>query len=399
MPCHGRTTSLHGADRVADVDIRGVSPRRLRSGVWISERSPVALDLAIAVFLFAYTTMEIVSRSEENTALHLVAAAAMILPLALRRTVPLAPALGFSVAMIESIVVVPINSFGEFIAAMLAVYSLAAHARPREALVGGVLIGAAIIVFLFRDPTTDSVASALETIVILLVWAVIGTFVRRRRVETQDQTRRAAVDERTRIARELHDLVGHAVSLMTVQTGVARVALDGNDTARAYEALAAVEGAGHEALDELRRILGILRGPEDTSDDLAPQPGIEALEGVVDQVRSAGLPVDLAVEGKARPLPAGVALASYRIVQEALTNVRKHAGPVGARVTVRYEPDQVRIDIRDDGSGPRGRARPGHGLNGMRERAELYGGRLEAQADPDGGFVVTAEIPTTESSR
>ena len=277
--------------------------------------------------------------------------------------------------------------------------STAVAPRRRGALVGGSAFTVAITVFLIRDPTTQTVVDVMSTILVLLAWVGIGLFVRRRNDEVDQQTRRAATEERTRIARELHDLVGHAVSLMTVQAGVGRVALAGDDRGRANEALEAVETAGRQALDELRRVLGILQAPGDDPDVFAPQPGIDAVEGLVEQHRDAGLPVSFHLEGPPRPLPAGVSLTVYRIVQEALTNVRKHAGSPPTDVTLRYGPDQVDLEVRDHGPGPRGRPRPGHGLAGMEERVSLYGGRLRAGQDPDGGFRVAAEVPTVEALR
>lgn len=366
------------------------------------DRSAIATDLAVAVFLLAYTVIEIVGNGSADDALpqHLAGAVLMTLPLALRRTHPWVPGLAFLPAMlIDSVWVVPVNSFGEFVAAMLVAYSLAVHASPRAALLGASAFTISITVFLVRDPLTQSVLDAMSTVLVLVVWVGIGLFVRRRSDEVDLQTRRAAAEERTRIARELHDLVGHTVSLMTVQAGVARVAMDGRDDGRVYESLNAIEDAGRQALDELRRVLGILQAPGDEDEAFAPQPGIEAVERLVEQHRDAGLPIAFHLEGEPRPLPAGVSLAVYRIVQEALTNVRKHAGAPNTEVTLRYGPDRVDLEVRDHGPGPRGRARAGHGLAGMEERVALYGGRFDAGQGPGGGFVVAAEVPTVAAMR
>jgi len=177
---------------------------------------------------------------------------------------------------------------------------------------------------------------------------------------------------------------------MTVQAGAARLLLR-TDPERAVEPLLAVEETGRQALTELRRLLGVLRADGGTH-TLAPQPGIGDLPMLADTVREAGLPVELTVEGAARPLPAGVGLAAYRIAQEALTNTLKHAGPAHARVVVRYTPDRVLVEVSDDGRGPRADER-GHGLIGMRERAVVYGGQLQAGPRDGGGFVVRASLP------
>lgn len=375
---------------------------RIDVGRFAGDRAPLAADVAVALFLLVYTVTEIVSGSGttgEVLALHLAGAVLMTMPLALRRAIPWLPAAGFLVATIlDSVLVVPVNSFGAFVAAMLVAYSLVAHASPRAGILAGIGFATAITIFLVRDPMTQSFLDAFSTIAVLLVFTGIGLVVRRRRGEVDQRTRSAATEERTRIARELHDLVGHAVSLMTVQAGVARVALNGDDRDRASEALTAVETAGRQALDELRRVLGMLRTVgDDAGDGLGPQPGLGAITELVDQHRRAGLPVRLEVEGAPRPVPAGIELCLYRVVQESLTNVRKHAGAPPTDVVLRYRPDIVEVSVRDEGPGPRSRTRDGHGVAGMRERVGLYGGTFRAGPGIDGGFVVEASVPSGTS--
>ena len=218
--------------------------------------------------------------------------------------------------------------------------------------------------------------------------------------EREEQAARAVAEERSRIARELHDVVAHHVSVMVVQAAGARRVLD-RDPAEAAEALSAVESTGRQALVEMRRMVGVLRAgsPEDAR---SPLPSLDRLEELLAQVREAGLPVELLVEGEARTLPAGVDLSAYRIVQEALTNSLKHAGRATSRVRLRYGPRDLAITVADDGAGApaaaptpggHGRSEGGHGLLGMRERVALFGGRLEAGAGPDGGYVVSAWLP------
>jgi signal transduction histidine kinase len=209
------------------------------------------------------------------------------------------------------------------------------------------------------------------------------------------------IEERTRIARELHDVVAHRVSLMTVQAGAAK-AVAAQDPEGALRAMSAVEEAGRQALDELRHLLGVLR-PETDLDGLGPQPGLADLPRLVEQTRGAGLDVSLATDGVVAGLPARVDLFAYRIVQEALTNVLKHAGP-GARTEVRLGSDGrgVVIEVLDDGPGATAPPGPdaddagarGHGIVGMRERARLLGGTLDASPRPGGGFSVVAHLPT-----
>ena len=210
--------------------------------------------------------------------------------------------------------------------------------------------------------------------------------------ERAAEARRAVVEERTRIARELHDVVAHRVSLMTVQAGAAKtVAAD--DPEGASQAMDAVEKAGRQALDELRHLLGVLR-PEAEAEALGPQPGLADVPRLVDQLRAAGLDVSLAMDDAQVDLPARVDLSAYRIVQEALTNALKHAGP-GARTKVRLHTNNrgVDIEVLDDGRGGTILTGSGHGISGMRERALLLGGRLDAGPRPGGGFQVVAHLP------
>jgi signal transduction histidine kinase len=205
------------------------------------------------------------------------------------------------------------------------------------------------------------------------------------------QAQAAVTVERGRIARELHDVVAHNVSMMVVQAGAAARVLSGEqpDVRNALDVIAA---AGRETVDEMRTLLGVLRS-DDGAVTLKPQPGLADLEHLVDGMREAGLPVTLRIEGTPRPLPPALDLSAFRIVQEALTNSLRHAGPARAEVTVRYENDLVTLEIADTGRGPQGGGGTGHGLVGMRERAALFGGELEAARADGGGFTVRARLP------
>jgi signal transduction histidine kinase len=211
--------------------------------------------------------------------------------------------------------------------------------------------------------------------------------------EQAAEARRIVIEERARIARELHDVVAHRVSLMTVQAGAAK-AVAAEDPEGARRAMAAVEEAGRQALEELRHLLGVLR-PETDLDGLGPQPGLADLPRLVEQLRQTGVEVSLATDGVPAGLPARVDLFAYRIVQEALTNVLKHAGP-GARTEVRLGTDRsgIVVEVLDDGRGASVLPGAGHGLVGMRERALLLGGTLDAAPRPGGGFRVVAHLPT-----
>jgi signal transduction histidine kinase len=204
------------------------------------------------------------------------------------------------------------------------------------------------------------------------------------------QAQAAVAAERARMARELHDVVAHSLSVMVVQAQAAERVLEGEQPS-AREALAAIDSTGRQALVEMRRLVGILRDDRELA--LAPQPGLGQLDVLLEQVREAGLPVALAVEGEPRPLAPAVDLSAYRIVQEALTNALKHAGPARASVAVRYRAADVELEVTDDGHGPLDGHGGGHGLVGMRERVALYGGVLESGARNGRGFRVRARLP------
>jgi signal transduction histidine kinase len=203
------------------------------------------------------------------------------------------------------------------------------------------------------------------------------------------------VEERTRIARELHDIVSHSISVVTIQTQAVRRRL-GPDHAKEAEDLAAVEATAREALAEMRRLFGVLRSDGESA-SLTPQPGLHELDRLVEQVRGSGLDVDLEVSGDRYDLPPGVDLAAYRIVQEALTNALRHSGADRARVVLRYGPGRLDIAVEDDGRGLATVTTGGHGLVGVRERVALYDGKVEIGPAPSGGVRLSASLPVRET--
>ncbi|HET8892757.1 MAG TPA: sensor histidine kinase [Gaiellaceae bacterium] len=283
------------------------------------------------------------------------------------------------------------------VAYFCALYGLAVWTPPRRFALGAVLILAADLAA-SAGPKVN-LRSALPFAVVtpavmLLVRRVVGD--RERRVQLAERerdlaAREAVVEERARIARELHDAIAHNVSMMVIQAGAERRVLE-RERDPTRDVLETIEQMGRGALTEMRRLVGMLRS--DTGDPLAPQPGLNDLPLLVTQVREAGLPVELHVDGEPRQLPVGIELSAYRIVQEALTNALKHAGEAHASVRVHYRTEALEIEIIDDGGG---RAEPvstgGHGLVGMRERVALYGGRLDAGRRPSGGFGVRVLLP------
>ena len=207
----------------------------------------------------------------------------------------------------------------------------------------------------------------------------------------------AVAEERARIARELHDIVAHAMSMMVLQVGAVRHKLP-QAPAEDREALGRVEQAGRTALGEMRHLLGAMRNEGDGV-ELGPQPGLDALDSLVDDVTRAGLPVRLEVLGEAVPLPRAIDLSAYRIVQEGLTNALKHADASHADVTVRYRPDELELEVADDGKGAELTNGHGHGLVGIRERVHIYGGEMDAGAVPTGGFALSARLPIDRYQR
>jgi signal transduction histidine kinase len=297
--------------------------------------------------------------------------------------------------------------FQHWIALLVVFYSLAAHAERRRALVAGALGGGLFV----GGDVVDLLSGAAGLADTMPAWFMlaaaygVGFALRGQRIqstllanraerlerEREQQARLAVAEERVRIARELHDVVAHAISVIVVQAQAGQRVLEG-EQASAREALGSIETTGRQALVEMRRLLGILRR-EDRELALAPRPSLAYLDVLAERVREAGLPVELHVEGEAKPLPPGVELSAYRIVQEALTNTLKHAGPASAQVVVRYRPEEVELEITDDGRGPVDGREGGHGLVGMRERAGLVGGSVESGTNGGRGYRVRARLP------
>jgi signal transduction histidine kinase len=293
------------------------------------------------------------------------------------------------------------------VAYVLAFWVLGYCNRLRGAVLGLVVGLSGVVIVTLEDPRVEPAESFSVAVFAAATW-LVGAVLRQRSLRLAEVEERSAAmernqrealaavaEERTRIALELHDVVAHSVSVMTVQAGAARMLLSSAPD-RALEPLLAVEEAGRQALDELRRLLGILRTDESIA-GLVPQPGLKNLSELADSVRSTGLEVELVIDGDVRPLAPGLELATYRIVQEALTNVLKHSGAGHVRVSVWYEPQRLRVEVCDDGHGsPRTANRfgeHGHGIPGMRERAALYGGDLQAGPGDGGGYAVQVTIP------
>jgi signal transduction histidine kinase len=287
------------------------------------------------------------------------------------------------------------DPMGMIIIALVAIYSAGAHARGRSLLAATLLVIATTVVTVIHDGSSLNVSGFLFFSFWICGPFLVGFVIRIRRErerllasERDEKARAAVAEERTRIARELHDVVAHAISVIVLQARGARHA-EGSER---DDALDAIEATGETALTEMRRLLHMLRA-DDEDVLLAPQPSLAQLEQLAAQVRDAGLPVELHIHGEPRELPPGVDVSAYRIVQEALTNALKHAGTAQARVAVTFGQDALELVIADTGAGTTNGGGSGHGLLGMRERVAAFGGELASGPAPEGGYAVKARLP------
>ncbi|MEU1407898.1 sensor histidine kinase [Streptomyces sp. NPDC005728] len=336
------------------------------------------------------------------------------LPLLLRTRAPVAVCLVVHAAWIGYVTVgywPVVNSFGP----MLAVYTVASLRPLRIAAACTALMSTVWIYAGLLSPHASMpsvVGQAVGFALVLLRFGVLarrsGELTRQLRRENEERARREVAEERGRIARELHDVVAHHMSVISVQAGLAKFVFT-SDPATAHSALGTISATSSEALEELRRMLRVLRSEESTGAETsvadesvtshAPMPGLARLDEMVDRVRAGGVQVDLHIEGIPRPLAPGTELCAYRVVQEALTNVLKHAGGATARIRLAYHAHHIEVSVSNGkGQGTiqaRVRSSSGHGLMGMRERAKLYGGTINIGPLKDGGFAVRLSLPTS----
>jgi signal transduction histidine kinase len=374
---------------------------------------PVAIDMAVAVVACVVAELELaLSHGIQGPAwVNAIAAAGSTLPVAARRRWPLAVAVTVAVVVVWQEALngdLTENSLMPLLTFPMAVYGVAAWCDRRRAFAG--LVAVLVLIWvevLLSDNTVtgDFLFTALLVFGPWLVGRIVAARVElaaelsdkadRLEREQEKQAQLAVAEERARIARELHDVVAHNVSVMVVQAAAARRMID-HDASKAKEALGSVEQTGRSALREMRRVVGML-GQRDEELALAPQPSVDELDWLIDRAREAGLEVDLTIEGEKKRLESGVDLSAFRIVQEALRNTLKHAGPARAQVTLRYGEHDVEVDVSDNGRGVRtpadNGAVTGQGLLGMRERVAMLGGEIEAGYRKDGGFGVHARLP------
>jgi signal transduction histidine kinase len=373
-------------------------------------------DRVLALTLLATSVAEVLTAQHlrGSVGLNLLAVATLTVPVAWRRRWPLGVlAWTMAAGTIQGQFLSSVDDVATiFFVLIVLAYTAGAHLHRRRALVALPLLFAGICgVNLGLHATTSDYL--FPSTVVLIAW-LSGRAVRARALLTEElheaavraeeaheaEAQLAMAEERRRIAREMHDVVAHSVSVMVVQAGGARRIID-RDPDRAAHAAAQIEYAGRAALIEMRRLLGLLHAGDGEAGALAPQPSLAELDALVERSRAAGLPVEVRVMGERRPLPAGIDLAAYRIVQEALTNTLKHAGATAAEVHVRWGEDELELEVLDRGHAGRKPAvgGGGHGIVGMGERVRMYGGELEAGQRPGGGFRVRARLPLRERER
>ncbi|HVR33870.1 MAG TPA: sensor histidine kinase [Acidimicrobiia bacterium] len=362
-------------------------------------------DGSFAVFLTFVSQVELLlADSEGPIAVQSISFAAMTLSVAWRRTMPLLAAALVGAGLVAQTLAGEAEVVGGFIAFLVVTYSVASYADLKTALLGGLFV----LIGLSTFPVVNDInfADEVGNLAIVVGTWTLGRAVRSRQLraveaedrvvaierEREEKMRAVVAEERGRIARELHDIVAHGVSVMVLQAGAARQTLD-RDPGKVRELLETVEHMGRQALDEMHRLLSVLRR-SDEDPAATPPLKLAAIEQLVNDVRGTGLAVELRIEGEQRPLAPGMEASAYRIIQEALTNTIRHAQASSVHVVLRYDPDALELMIRDNGPGSTdGRSSDGHGLIGMRERAELFDGSVAAGPGQPNGWVVTARLP------
>jgi len=378
-----------------------------------SELPPADIALALALFAvkeaFVFTSTLM---SGGASAINIACAAALTLPLAWRRRAPLPATAFIAAAIVVGDVASGWNgSVISFDSSIIAAYSSGAHARQRSAIAALMLLLGANLVDALGAPGNRTGNVALGVVVFSLVPWLVGQALRRERRRTaelseltgqleaqREQLASEAVSaERARIARELHDVLAHTISLIAVQADAAAKLLR-HDPGRAREPLETIQSTSRGALAEMRQLVGLLRD-DGAGAPTEPQPGVDDIERLVDEVRRSGVPVTFELTGPPRSLSAPLDLAAYRIVQEGLTNVRKHAANADACVSLRYRRDDLEIEVRDNGAASVESEGGGYGLVGIQERVSLLGGQLNAGRTAEGGFLLRARLPLAAPPR
>ena len=367
---------------------------------------PPWVDVALAAAFVVMTLAEaLLSPAVTSPVEHAVVGSLAMALLAWRRVAPLAVA---ALVVTVNVLTNPGGEFSTLLSLVLVCFTIGSETLPPRSYAGLLLV---LVPFVGVSIAHDLEPSDLAAALVFFVgpWIVGGLV--RSRIERSDEavaraerlerereleTARAAAEERTRIARELHDIVSHSISVVTIQTQAVRRRLGPEHAAEAAD-LAAVEATAREALAEMRRLFGVLRA-DGESVSLAPQPGLAELGRLVEKVGAGDLRVRLSIEGEPVDLPPGVDLAAYRIAQEGLTNAVRHSGATEADVRLRYRPTRLDIEVEDNGHGLRHNGRAGHGLVGIRERVALYDGTMDLTGSPSGGLLLAASLPLREAT-
>jgi signal transduction histidine kinase len=375
------------------------------------------VDLLIALLLIAAMLEVLVGRHSPDaphTTMWFVlpAIAILVLPIVARRRFPFAPAAHWLLAAGISFVdwrLIPF-AISIFVVGLVAAFLLGNLRDPLQAGLGLVLVIAGPATVVYKIPGHTAAMLIFIPLEFAIGW-VAGFALRERADQAEAAEVRAAqaererdaaariavAEERVRIARELHDIVAHAVSVMVLQVGAVRHKLPAT-LAEDSDALRNVEQAGRTALTEMRGLLAAMRGDGDEA-EFTPQPGLDGLDSLLEEIGRAGLPVQLHVDGEPVALPRGLDLSAYRIVQEGLTNALKHARATNADVTVRYRPEELEIEVRDNGAGSSAGNGLGHGLVGVRERVKIYGGEMSAGTANGSGFILSTRLPLRADRR
>jgi signal transduction histidine kinase len=360
-------------------------------------------DIALAAAVAAVSLLDVWAPlsfvgSVHHRVLLTVVFVAMSAALAWRRRYPLAVlAFVFTPGSLLYLAIGAPEALGTFLPPLVAIYAVGRYAEPRALVLAApvALLGTAI--HEVKDPQFQLSGPAIFFWALLAAAWPVGHAFRRRALAVEELQRARHADiaaERARIARDLHDVVGHGISVVVLQLVAALGMLDSGDGEAARGRLEATERSARETLAEMRRLLGLL---EEDDPSLAPQPGLDELARLVSETRAAGVEVELELQGTQVALPPGLELAAYRVVQEALTNVIKHAQPARAHVVVRFAPDALVVDVTDEGQTVPGPLERGRGLAGIRERVALYGGEVTAGPRAAGGFQVTATFPVRDA--
>jgi signal transduction histidine kinase len=392
-------------------ELRALAERVRRTNPWVVDGSIAAVFVVLGLASTAGRGSVTKADYRPGDAWSVLLVLLATVPFVFRRRAPLAVLLVTSAA-VTVIVAIGANQGLTPIFLLVAAATVGARCSLRTTVIGAVAVLVCLVVLLATDAPDFDAGSFASNAALFATMFMFGVILRTRREriaayeeraramerEKEEEARRAVADERLHIARELHDVVAHSMGVIAVQASVGEHVIDGNPE-EAKRALHAISEVSRSTLTEIRRMLGALRETDDETASYAPAPGLDELDRLVRELDGAGVPVEVSYEGTRAELPRGVDLTAYRIVQEALTNVLKHAGRARARVQVRYEPGALGLEILDDGRGVNGRAEAsgsGHGLVGMRERVAVYGGTLEAGPRVGGGFRVAVRLPYGE---